>query len=337
MKKAVKITGLGLILMMVLVPGLGVAQTSAEQFYRGKTINWVVSAEPGGGTDLVTRLLVPHLARETGAKVFVKNMTGGSMEGNNWVYNEAKRDGLTLLTEGTMPLLLNDLLKLPGTRYQTSKFLYLSSVDSTMSVLAISPKCPYKTLDALRKAKGLKVGASSAGGHIAILGTLCLDILGLDGKVITGYSGSKSVLLAVAQGEMDIVSTSDVVISRAEKQGDVTALFLVGAQKSPLYPKLPTLPELGVNIPKEYNIVLTNSKSIVFPPGVPEDRVTYLRKIFKKLGDVKEVQTDMTRYAGVWYPFTPGEEAQEDVVQFMSNKALGDRLSAMLKKYTATK
>jgi len=315
--------------------------TKAEQFYRGKTITWVVSAEPGGSTDVMTRILVPHFARETGVRLVVKNMTGGSMEGDNWVYREAKRDGLTMLTEGTMPMLLNDLLKSPGVQYETDKFIFLAGVDDELSVFAISPKTPHRTLDALRKAKGLKVGASSARGYIAMSGVVAVELLGLDAKVVTGYGGMKSVLLAVAQGEMDIVCSSEPDISRSQKDGSVMTLFVMGDERSPLFPGIPTIRELGIPIPKEmidpYKTIGSNSRSIVFPPGVPEDRVVYLRKVFKKLNEMQEVQRDISRWVGIWRPFIPGAKMQEHMNRLMGNQSLAGQMMGLLKKHAATK
>jgi len=337
------------VLAGLFVLGAGVltayGQTSGgdkvEGFYRGKTLNCVVSSEPGGGNDTVARILVPHLARETGTKVIVKNMTGGSLEGDNWVYNEAKRDGLTILAEGTMPLLLNDLLRSPGVQYVTEKFIFLGGAVPELTVCAVSAKLSDKTLDGLRKAKGLRVGASSARGYVAAAGAITSAILGLDAKLITGYKGLKSVLLAVAQGEMDMVVASEPDVAIAVKGGDVVPLFVVGEERSPLYPNLPTIRELGVTIPKElseaYKTITTNSRAVALPPGVPDDRVSYLRSAFKKMGETKELQGDISRWAGIFRPFIAGEKLQEEINHIKANKALASQIEGILKKYSATK
>ena len=338
-----------LMLLGIFVLGSGLpmtyAQTSGgdgvEAFYRSKTMTCVVSSEPGGGNDTIARILVPHLARETGTKVLVKNMTGGSMEGNNWVYSDAKRDGLTILAEGTMPLLLNDLLRSPGAHYATEKFIFLTGALPDFTVFAVSAKLPHRTIDALRQAKGLRVGASSARGYIATSGAVMTAVLGLDAKVVTGYKGLKSVLLAVAQGEMDVVVASEPDIANAAKGGDIVPLFIVGEQRSPLYPNLPTIRELGINIPKElidaYKTITANSRTMALPPGVPDDKVDYMRKVFKKMSETKEVQADVTRWAGVWRPFIPGEKMQEEISTIKANKALGSQMEGILKKYAAAK
>jgi tripartite-type tricarboxylate transporter receptor subunit TctC len=331
------------ILLLGLWSGLGLAQSADKvaQFYKGKTMTWVVSAEPGGSTDVIARILVPHLARETGTKIAVKNMTGGSMEGDNWTFNEAKPDGLTLLTEGTGPLLLNDLLKSAGVQYVTEKFIFLAGAMPELTIGAVSPKLPQKTFDALRKAKGLKIGASSAKGYLALSGAVATAILGLDARVLTGYKGQKSVLLAVTQGEVDMIVASEPDVANSAKAGDVVPLFVLGDERSSLLPNLQTLKELGVTIPADlvgaYKAVSTNSKSIVLPPGVPEERVAFLRGIFSKMNTKKAVQDDIKRFSGIWRPMIPGEKLQEEIRVIMGNKALGAQMDGLMKKYGAVR
>jgi tripartite-type tricarboxylate transporter receptor subunit TctC len=342
------VVSLALLLSMVSIgsgPFTGRARAAgmeeAEAFYREKNITWVVSAEPGGSTDVLTRILAPYLAKEIDARVVVKNMTGGSLEGDNWVYKEAKRDGLTILTEGTMPLLLNDLLRSPGARYRTEDFVFLAGVSPELTVFAVSAKLPHRSLEALRKATGLRVGASSARGYIATAGAITTALLGLDAKVITGYKGMKSVLLAVAQGEMDIVVSSEPDIATAAKGGDIVPLFVVGEEKSPIMPAIPTLRELDVAIPREladaYKTITTNSRAIAMPPGVPEERASYVRRAFRKMSENKELEGALTRYSGIWRPFIPGEKLQEDINHIKGNQALASQMESILKKHSAVK
>jgi tripartite-type tricarboxylate transporter receptor subunit TctC len=281
------------------------------------------------------------VAKETGTKVLVKNMTGGSMEGDNWVFNEGKRDGLTLLTEVTGALLLNDMLKSPGVQYQTEKFNFLAGVVPELSVAAVSPKAPYKTLDTLRKAKGIKVGASSSKGYIAVSGAVTSAILGLDARVVTGYKGMKSVLLAVAQGEMDMVVSSEPDVVLAGKNGDVLPIFVVSEERSSLMPNLPTMKELGVSVPRElidaYRTIAHNTRAMALPPDVPAERVAYLRGVFNKLSNSKEVQDDMSRYNGVRRPFVSGEKLQEEINSLKANKTLAAQMEGIMKKYSAAK
>lgn len=173
-------------------------------FFRGKTIVWIFSGSAGTPGDLMTRIIAPFLGKEIGAKVKVENRN--TDEGVNYVYNQGTREGLTLCTKSGNSIIGNEILKAPGVQYETDKFNYVSDVHPATSMFQLSPKCPYKTLDALRKAKGLRAGGTSAKGALAVGSAVMMEILGLDGKVITGFTdileANDSALLASALGDI---------------------------------------------------------------------------------------------------------------------------------------
>src|SRR5512145_1688001 len=82
----------GLVLLIT-----GPAQSPANEFYKGKTIRFVVGLAPGGGYDLSARTVARHIARHIPGNptIVVENMTGaGSTRAANYTYNSAKPDGL---------------------------------------------------------------------------------------------------------------------------------------------------------------------------------------------------------------------------------------------------
>ncbi len=331
----------------VLSLGLGLAAGCAptpggekpEQFYQGKTITWIVaSGRAGDSTDLIVRILAPHLEKATGATVKVENM--GTEAGRNYAYAEAKPDGLTLMTTATSALILNDVLQAPGVLYDIATYNYIADVLPDMRVFNVSPKSPYRTIDDLRQAKGLIAAGTSAKGSGAVTSAFSFEILGLDGKVVTGY-GKKDASLALARGEVDIECGSDVSAGKYISSGNGIPLFVLAGKRSPIVPNVPTLGELGVKIPKEleapYEMLQTSGKAVAVTPGSPEDRVEYLRKIFKKLGETAEVQADVKAWAKVWRDFVPGKELQDVMTRMKANKALGSQLDAILTKYKAVK
>lgn len=310
-----------------------------EEFYRGKTIRWVVSAGAGTSPDVAARILGPYISKEIGAAVKVENMTTES--GLNWVYTQGSRDGLTMLIDTTEALVANDMLKAPGVEYQTEKFNFLADVIPNRKVLEVSPKLPHRTLDALRQAKGLKAGGTSAKGGLAIGAALMIEILGLDSKVITGYTGGKRELtLAVARGEIDFMVTPDNTAAKDEADGNVVNLFTVTTQRSRVVPNLPTIAELGVKIPKglesAYSFLELGGQSALLPPDVPQEKVDYLRKLFLKLSDNKDVQKDMEKITTVSVPFVPGEQLQKTMSTIKADKGLATQIDAVFAKYKGT-
>jgi tripartite-type tricarboxylate transporter receptor subunit TctC len=83
--------------VMVGLVLIATAQSSADDFYKGKTIRFVVGLAPGGGYDLSARTLGRHIGKHIpgNPNIIVENMTGaGSLIAANYTYNSAKPDGL---------------------------------------------------------------------------------------------------------------------------------------------------------------------------------------------------------------------------------------------------
>jgi tripartite-type tricarboxylate transporter receptor subunit TctC len=88
----------GLVLTLIAVGRLAAAADARPTFFEGKTIRIVVGSSPGGGYDLSSRAIAPHLGRHIPGKpaVIVENMTGaGSLVAANYLDKIAKPDGLT--------------------------------------------------------------------------------------------------------------------------------------------------------------------------------------------------------------------------------------------------
>ncbi|MBI2953682.1 MAG: hypothetical protein HYY30_05160 [Chloroflexi bacterium] len=335
---------LAIIAVLGLALGLAIGCTQAstvatpQEFYRGKTINWIVSSVPGADTDLLARALAIHLSKETGATVKVENMN--TDEGLNYVYAEAKRDGLTMVINSTVAIIANDIQKAPGVLYETEKYNFVADVNPSGTVMQLSVKSPHKTLEALRQAKGLKGGGTSAKGALVTGAAVMTEILGLDAKVITGYKGKRELTLALGRGEVDFMVTSDSMAQKDADDGFIVNLFSVTDKRSAVVPDLPTIFELGVKIPKEldaaHKFITGSGTSTLLPPEVPQDRVDYLRNVFLKMSDSKDVQNDVAKISPVWTPFVSGKEMQERMIAIKGNKDLADQLDAIFAKYKAT-
>lgn len=298
-----------------------------------------MSTNPGSGADSLARTIAPFLGTELGAKIKIENRK--TDEGFNYLYSTAKRDGLVLAIKDTDSVIGNDILKAPGVHYETEKFNFVADVFPSIKLFQISPKLPYKTLDALKKAKGLRGGGTSAKGSLALSSAVMFEILGLDGKVITGYQSKKDLTLALARGEVDCMVPSDNTALRDEKDGYLINLMTTGNKKSIVVPHVPTLSELGVQIPKELMsvqaFVTSAGTAVALPPGVPPERVEYLRKAFLNLGNHKDFPKAMERLTGQYAAFTPGAELQHTLAEIKADTQLAATIEGIFKKYTAVR
>ncbi|MBI2955477.1 MAG: hypothetical protein HYY30_14275 [Chloroflexi bacterium] len=332
------------LLVITLVSVLACTRTeqaaTPEQFYRGSTLTWVVSSDAGSGSDLNSRVLAQFLAKELGATVKVENQ--GPDEGLNYVYTEAKKDGLTVVMKNTDAIIGNDILKAPGVLYETDKFNFVAGTSPSTKVFQASPKLGIRTLDELRKVKKeFKGGASTAKGAFTVNGAVTLEILGLNGKMITGYEGRKGVVMAVSRGEVDFLVASDEGAMRDERDGFVVSTFIINKDRSRILPDLPTIFELGVTVPKEmeaaHEYILASGYGIALPPEAPQDRVDYLRQAFVKFSDDKDFQAEMEKLNGYWSPIVTGKQLQDKMAAMKANKELRSQLDTISAKYSAVR
>jgi tripartite-type tricarboxylate transporter receptor subunit TctC len=309
---------------------------SPEAFYKGKTITWIVSSGAGSATDLLSRIAANFLVKEIGVKVKVENM--GRNKGLNYAFTRSKGDGLTLASKSATPLLMNDLTNAPGIKYKCTEFNYIANMAKSSVFLFVKAGSPYTSIEALRKAKGFKAGGTSARGNMVAAASFVFEVLGVDGKVIPGYKNVPALFLALGQDEVNSIVIQLAPGLKRVQAGSITPLFIVGKEKSSELPDIQTLEEFGISVPEKWDavrsLVSISGQAVVTTPGVPADRVQFLRKTFSKIGENKALQEEMEKVVRYWTPFEPGEKMQANVAKMMSNTALGEQLEKLVEKYS---
>jgi tripartite-type tricarboxylate transporter receptor subunit TctC len=188
---------------LAAVPLIAAAQSSP---YAGKTITLVVGYKPGGGYDATARLLARHLPKHIPGEptVIVQNMPGGnSIIAANYLYSSAKPDGTTLGTfNRNLPIA--QLTAVQGVKFDMRKFAWIGSAANETTVLTIRTDLPYKSFDELRKAKQpVVIGSTGPGANTYDFPLLLKDLLGVNLKIVSGYSSSADIMLAVERKEVD--------------------------------------------------------------------------------------------------------------------------------------
>ncbi len=142
------------------------AQAQAPSF-AGKTVTILVGYPPGGGYDLIARIISRHLAKYLPGTpaVIVQNMPGAnSIIAANNVYTVAKPDGLTVGLFNRN-LVLGQLVKVEAIKFDMTRFAWVGSPASETTILAIRADLPYRTPADLRRADPAPViGATGVGG-----------------------------------------------------------------------------------------------------------------------------------------------------------------------------
>lgn len=233
---------------VVLVAGtLGMA---AAQSYPNKTIRLVTPYAPGGGTDIIARLLAQKLTENLGQSVVVENRTGGGGIVGTEVAARAAPDGYTILMGTSGPLALNPNLysKLP---YDVQRdFSPIMLVATAPHLLAVHPSVPARTvkeLIAVAKANPGKLTFSSGGngGSSHLSGEMFNMLAGVK-MLHVPYRGTGPAAIAVVTGEVGLSFVDVLTTLPHVKSGRVRGLAVSGVKRSAVAPHLPTIMEAGL-------------------------------------------------------------------------------------------
>lgn len=310
-----------LLALTLAAPRTGLAQTSP---FEGKTITIVVGFKTGGGYDRTARILARHLPKHIPGKpnVIVQNMPGAnSITAANHVYNVAKPDGLTLGTFNRN-LVLAQLTNVPGVKYDMRKFAWIGSAASETTILAIRADLPYKTFDEMRKSgKTVVIGATGPGANTYDFPLLLKDLLGVDLKIVSGYSSSSDIMLAIERKEVDGRAGSYSSLQQFIGRGLVRPLVRARAIE-PGIENLPVDEDLAPN-PRARAIMALRSapevigRPYVTTPGTREDIVRILREAFRNVVKDPQLLAEAEK-AKMDFEFIGGDETLKIVNEVLS-------------------
>ena len=160
---------------------LATKEVFSQTSFQGKTITILRGGEPGGSGDLQARALIPCLKKYIPGNptIVIENMPGAAgMKAVNHAYSTAKPDGLTITAVGS-GLASGAILGLPGVKYDIDKLLYLGSTEHGDPYVFLSRKeAGLDSLEKLRAASGVRVGAQTVGHAVYISGRIFTYHLG---------------------------------------------------------------------------------------------------------------------------------------------------------------
>ncbi len=227
---------------------LVVASPAWSQPYPAKPVRMVVAFAPGGGTDIIARLLAQKLTERWGQAVVVDNKPGASGNiGADFVAKSAP-DGTTMLMAFSSHASNAALSKLP---FDINKdFSAISLVASAPAVVVANPNMPAKTLaELIQYAKAnpgaVKYGSSGIGTPVHLAGELMSQMAGIQ-MVHVPYKGIAPAMAAILAGDIQI-SYAAVLSGQAHfKSGRLRPLAVAAKSRYPTLPDVPTSAEAGL-------------------------------------------------------------------------------------------
>jgi len=273
-------------------------------FYKGKTVTYIVATAPGGGYDSYGRLVADFMQKYLPGSTFVvRNMPGaGHLIGANAIY-ASKPDGLTLGTFNT-GLIYNQLIGLEGIRFDLTRMSWIGKAASEPRVFVISTKSPIKSFKDLQESKQTVNFAAAGVGSASFVETKILsDALKLPIKIIAGYSGTEDIM-AMRRDEVVGIIGSRSSFEAFVKNGYGRFIAQIGGKEK----DVPQLSTLVTSPDGKALVALIESQGEISrltagPPNIPKDRLEALRTAYKKATEDKELQA---RVAKLGLPLDPG-------------------------------
>jgi tripartite-type tricarboxylate transporter receptor subunit TctC len=230
-------------LIFVLV--CGAATGAWAQAYPSKPIHIVVGFPPGGGNDIIARLVGAKMQESWGQPVVIDNKPGAnSIIASEFVAKSAP-DGYTLLVNATGGMSVNPVLyaKLPYDPLRD--FVPISMVGSFPLVLVVNPSVPaisVPELVAYAKANPGKLNYSAGSTAFQVASEMFKQMTGTDIKHIP-YKGSVQSISAVMAGDVQVTIVDSPPLVPQLKSGRVRALAVTTAKRAAAMPDLPTIAE----------------------------------------------------------------------------------------------
>ena len=305
-------------LIVAMMPATVVAQT-----YPAKAIRVVVSYQPGGAVDIVTRTVGQKISEQLGQPVVVDNRPGASTNIGAVLVARAAPDGYTLLTASSANVVNMSLYS--NMPYDTlHDFAPISELGYAPQVIVMNAALQVesvKDLIALAKAKpgGLSFASAGAGSSQHLTGELFKSIGQLD-ILHVPYKGGVPALIDVMGGRVSFMFINTLEALPNVKAGKVRALAIASAKRSSVFPDTPTFGESGMP-----GFESSTWWGFVAPTGTPATIVEKLHDEMAKALATREVKDRFAMLGAEIHGSTPAQFAA-----FMREEA--KKWSAVIKK-----
>ena len=257
---------------------LALAATASAQSFPSKPIRIVVPAVPGGGTDILARLLSPRLTENFRQTIILDNRGGAFTNIGTEIVARSAPDGYTVLI-ATTPHAINPGLfpKLPFD--PINDFTMISQLALTQTVLVVHPSLPatnVKEFIALAKSKPGQLTAGTAGGNSAYLAVEMLKTMAKIDVLNIPYKGAGQALNDTVAGHVQFQVNTLLAALPFIQSGRLRAIGVCGAKRATALPNVQTVAETikGFESSGWY--------ALMGPAGIPRDVVTRIHDGFAK-------------------------------------------------------
>jgi tripartite-type tricarboxylate transporter receptor subunit TctC len=299
-------------IVLLLIAALALCAGSAQaQPYPAKPVRIIVAYPPGGGTDVLTRLVGKFLNDSLKQSVVIENRAGANGGIGLDLVAKSAPDGYTLLAIAAGPLNEDNL----------KQFAAVALFAAPAYTLVVNPTVKATTvmeLIALAKAQPGKLAYGSTGGGAAshLSAELFKAMAGVD-LLHVPYKGVGNAVTDLLGGQVQVMVAPTQAISSHVKSGKLRALAVTGAKRTPALPEIPTMVEAGV---AGYEAV--GWFGLMAPAGTPREIVTTLNREINRILQLPEVKARLLDLGA-----EPAALSPEQFVEFIrADNAKWDKL-----------
>jgi tripartite-type tricarboxylate transporter receptor subunit TctC len=268
----------------------GVRADAVSDFYKGKSIDLIISTTPGGGYDAYGRIIARHMPRHVpgNPSIIPKNMPGaGGITAASYLYNIAPKNGLVFATVMN-PVPFEPMFGTPQANYDATKFNWIGSANTEIGLVFVWKTSDIMTFEDLMK-REVTVAATGGGSSTAFYYRLLNTLTGTKLKIISGYPGSTESFMALERGETEgfflFWSTEKGQYQGMLRDKNIRNVVQFSLEKSPELPDLPFAPDYIKNDKDRQAFDLAMAplaigRPYLAPPDVPADRVKALQNAF---------------------------------------------------------
>ena len=331
--------------LAVLVQAPLAEPVRAADYFAGKSVDFIVGGDVGGGYDIYARVLARHLGRFIPGHpgIVPKNQPGaGSGRAAAFLYSVAPKDGTVIgavFPGAIMGPLLDDRAQ---PLYDPTKFQFLGSADNATRVCITHERSRTKSFDDALKQRTI-MGASAAGGSTRDYVNMHKKTTGAMLDLVAGYKGTADIFLAMERGEVDGMCGLDWASLKSQRPDWVRNKTVNILAQINMEPEAELarrgVPQIWQYVRSEddkraVELIIGQQvfgRPYLAPPGVPTEPVRILRAAFAATMQDKEFLADAERTRIDVEP-SSGETVQQLVEKiYAAPKAIVDRAKDLIK------
>jgi len=252
---------------------LGIFFSVSALAYPDKPVTIVMAWGAGGATDVIARVLQPVWAKNLGAELIIKNISGASGTIGTAEAAAADADGYTVIVTPAGPITTQPHMR--KTPYSVESFAPIGRVSVNPQMMMVSKDAPYKSakdlFEVIKNEPGKIVAGSTGAGTLPHVGIIAMQQSGLNIKHVP-YKSSVDAMKALLSNTVQVFSDQAQLV----QSFDVLPIASWSATRSAEYPNVPTMKELG------YDYDIYNWVGAYAPKGVPPSVMEKLISSFKK-------------------------------------------------------